>query len=159
MIELDKFDLQILHILQKNNKITLQTLSKMVNLSVPPCQKRIQNLRDYGIITRDTILIDFAKIQSHMVVFSHLRLNKHTKQILSDIIDTITKIDNIIEVHNISGDYDFIIKMIVQDMEHYSQTIFSISKKHPEIMNIKSEFVLKRHKEIPQISVAHMDMS
>ncbi len=100
-------------------------------------------------------MLDFNKIHTHMTVFSHLRLNKHTKRVLSDIIDSITHIDNIVEIHNISGDYDFIIKMIVRDMEHYSQTIFSISEKHAEVMGFKSEFVLKKHKEIAQMPVSY----
>ena len=150
MLNLDRFDIHILKILQQNNKITLQELSKMVNLSVPPCQKRVQNLRNAGVIKQDTILIDFNKITSYTTVFSHIILNRHTKQVLIDITDTLTVIDNIVEVYNISGEYDFIIKMVVRDMSHYSQTIFKITEKHPEIINFRSEFVLKSYKTDPQ---------
>lgn len=153
MLKLDKFDIQILGILQHNNKVTLQELSKMVNLSVPPCQKRVQYLRDNGVIIQDTVVLDLSKIQSHMTVFSHIGLNTHKKQVLDKIVTTLKSIDNITEIHNISGDYDFIIKMVVRDMTHYSETIFKIVENHAEIMNFKSEFVLRNHKSTPQLPV------
>ena len=154
MFTLDKADIQILELLQKDSKMTLQNIADAVNMSIPPCQKRLQKLRENGIITRDTIIIDYNKITNTNIAFTHLKLSKHTEAVLNTLTDELDKIDCIVDVYNISGEYDFLIKLQITNMQHYSDIIYSLTEKVPEIINFNTEFVIKANKRKIQAPVS-----
>lgn len=154
MIALDKTDIEILELLQNDNRLTLQQIAKAIHMSVPPCQKRLQKLRQNGVIRQDCAIVDFTKVSTANIAFTHLKLSNHTATTLRNLEHAFHEIDSIVDAFNISGEYDFLIKIQINNMQHYSDIIYGLTEKIPEIINFNTEFVIKTNKRNIQAPIS-----
>ena len=118
---LDATDKKLLVLLQTDSKKTTKELSLKLNLSVTAVYERIKKLEREGIIKNYVALVDKTKIDKGFVVFCHLKLIQHTKEFLTKFESEVIKLNEVLECHHVSGDYDYILKVLVKDMEEYRE--------------------------------------
>lgn len=123
---LDNIDKKLLALLQGDAKKTTKELSLKLNLSVTAVYERIKKLEKEGIIHRYAALLNRNKIEKGFVVFCHLKLMQHTKEFISQFEKEVVQLDEVLECFHVSGDYDYILKICVKDMQEYRE--FMVTK-------------------------------
>ena len=123
---LDATDKKILSLLQKDSKQTTKQLSLPLNLSVTAVYERIKKLEKEGFIKKYVAVIDKDKINKSFLIFCHIKLLQHSKEYLSNFEKEILKLDEVSECFHVSGDYDYILKIYVEDMQAYRE--FMVTK-------------------------------
>ncbi len=139
---IDETDLNILRILQKNSKFTIKQLANKVNLSASPVFERIKKLEQEGYIKNYIAVLDSEKLNKGFTVFCNVKLKQHDKNIGNQFSEDILSIDEVIECYNISGDYDFLLKVQVKDMKHYQDFVFNKLGSVESIGSTHSSFVM-----------------
>ena len=118
---MDLIDKKLLILLQTDSKKTTKELSLKLNLSVTAVYERIKKLEREGIIDKYVVLVNRSKVDKGFVVFCHIKLIQHTKEFLTKFESEVVKLSEILECHHVSGDYDYILKIAVKDMEAYRE--------------------------------------
>ena len=122
----DAIDTKLLKLLQIDAKQTTKQLSAKLNLSVTAVYERIKKLEREGVIEKQVVLLNRNKIKKGFVVFCHLKLMEHTKEFISDFEKDVVKLNEVLECFHVSGDYDYILKICVENMEEYRE--FMVTK-------------------------------
>ncbi|MGH2667484.1 Lrp/AsnC family transcriptional regulator [Flavobacterium sp.] len=122
----DTIDKNLLKLLQTDSKKTTKELSLKLNLSVTAVYERIKKLEKEGIISNYVALLNRNKIEKGFVVFCHLKLMQHTKEFISQFEKEVVLLNEVLECFHVSGDYDYILKICVKDMEEYRE--FMVTK-------------------------------
>ena len=139
---LDATDKKLLVLLQTDSKKTTKELSLKLNLSVTAVYERIKKLEREGIIKNYVALVDKTKIDKGFVVFCHLKLVQHTKEFLTKFESEVIKLNEVLECHHVSGDYDYILKVLVKDMEAYREFLVTRARrKYRDILFFSSWFI------------------
>ncbi|MFY8181345.1 MAG: Lrp/AsnC family transcriptional regulator [Flavobacterium sp.] len=118
---MDTIDKNLLQLLQEDTKKTTKELSLKLNLSVTAVYERIKKLEREGIIDKYVALLNRNKIDKGFVVFCHIKLIQHSKDFLTKFESEVVKLDEVLECFHVSGDYDYILKICVKDMEEYRE--------------------------------------
>jgi Lrp/AsnC family transcriptional regulator, leucine-responsive regulatory protein len=118
---LDAVDKKLLYLLQSDCKKTTKELSLKLNLSVTAVYERIKKMEREGVIDKYVVLINRTKVEKGFVVFCHLKLIQHTKEFIDKFEKEVCKLHEVLECHHVSGDYDYILKIVVKDMEAYRE--------------------------------------
>ena len=123
---MDATDKKLLILLQTDSKSTTKELSSKLNLSVTAVYERIKKLEREGIISKYVTLLDRNKVNKSFVVFCHIKLIQHNKDLISQFEAEIVKLSEVLECFHVSGDYDYILKICVENMEEYRE--FMVTK-------------------------------
>ena len=123
---MDATDKKLLELLQSDTKKTTAALAVKLNLSVTAVYERIKKLEREGIIDKYVALLNRNKINKGFVVFCHLKLLQHTKEFINQFEKEVVKLNEVLECFHVSGDYDYILKICVKDMEEYRE--FMVTK-------------------------------
>ncbi|WP_371272219.1 Lrp/AsnC family transcriptional regulator [Flavobacterium sp.] len=123
---MDTIDKKLLTLLQQDSKKTTKELSLKLNLSVTAVYERIKKLEREGIIAKYIALLDRTKIDKSFMVFCHIKLVQHTKEFLTKFEQEVIRLEEVLECFHVSGDYDYILKIYVKDMEAYRE--FMVTK-------------------------------
>ncbi|MFT4062350.1 MAG: Lrp/AsnC family transcriptional regulator [Edaphocola sp.] len=115
----DDKDLAILRLLQQNAKMTVREIASAVHLSPTPVHDRIKRMEEQGIISQYAALVDHTKVRKGLMVICYVSLKEHNKQSGSKFIKTILALPEVIECYNISGEFDFMLKVVAEDMDAY----------------------------------------
>ncbi len=141
-MSLDKIDLSILRILQKNALAKLKDISNAINLSVSPTHDRIKRLETEGVIQNYVALIDRKKIELGLVVFCHVTLDKQTKNNFAEFEQIILQFDEVISCSLVSGSFDYYLKVVSKDVETYNKFYQEKLAVLPMVAHINSLFVM-----------------
>ncbi|MDE0534792.1 Lrp/AsnC family transcriptional regulator [Tenacibaculum sp. L6] len=125
-MKLDKIDRKLLELLQVDSKQTTKQLSLHLGLSVTAVYERIKKLEKEDVIKQYVALVNKNKIGKSFLVFCHIRLEKHTKEYIDVFEREINKLEEVTECFHVSGDYDYILKIYVEDMDEYRE--FMVNK-------------------------------
>ncbi|CAI8879660.1 Lrp/AsnC family transcriptional regulator [Chryseobacterium sp. IT-36CA2] len=142
MEQLDNKDLQLLRLLQKNAKLTVKELAKEVNLSTSPVFERVKRLEQDGFVKRYAAVLDAEKLNRGFTVFCQIKLKIHDRSVGYDFVKEILEIEEVAECYNISGDFDFLLKVQVRDMKHYQDFVFNKLGSVDSIGSTHSTFVM-----------------
>ena len=123
---MDAIDKKLLGLLQEDTKKTTKELSMVLNLSVTAVYERIKKLEREGVISKYVAILDKNKVEKAFVVFCHIKLIQHTKDLINTFESEVIKLDEVLECFHVSGDYDYILKVHVKDMDEYRE--FMITK-------------------------------
>jgi Lrp/AsnC family leucine-responsive transcriptional regulator len=148
-MELDKFDLAILAVLQQDARASLQDISARVGLSTTPCWTRIKKMETEGVIQGYTVRIDPAAVGFRETVVVQLTLESHSDEMLEAFGKALAEIPEVLDAYLISGDYDYLIRIAVRDTRDYERLLRERLYRIPGIRHSKSSFVLRRMKESP----------
>jgi Lrp/AsnC family leucine-responsive transcriptional regulator len=146
-MDLDKFDLAILAVLQQDARASLQDISAKVGLSTTPCWTRIKKMENEGVIQGYTVKLDAAAIGFRETVIVQVTLESHTDEMLEAFGKALSEIPEVLEAYLISGDYDYHIRIAVRDTRDYERLLRERLYRIPGIRHSKSSFVLRRLKE------------
>ncbi|MBE4949219.1 MULTISPECIES: Lrp/AsnC family transcriptional regulator [Chryseobacterium] len=142
MEQLDDKDVQLLRLLQKNAKLTVKELAKEVNLSTSPVFERVKRLEQDGFVKRYAAVLDAEKLNRGFTVFCQIKLKIHDRSVGYDFVKEILEIEEVAECYNISGDFDFLLKVQVRDMKHYQDFVFNKLGSVDSIGSTHSTFVM-----------------
>ena len=120
---LDKTDLQILRVLQNNSRLTTKELAAKVNLSPTPVFERVKRLEANGYIKKYVAVLDPAKLNRGFVVFCSVKLRRLNRDIAAEFTRIVREIPEVTECYNISGDYDYLLKIHAPDMKYYQELL------------------------------------
>ena len=152
MEELDNIDRQLLKILGENSNYTIKELAKLVNLSPTPVLQRVRKLESNGYIKKYIALLNPEKFNQGFIVFCNIKLKQHDRQIGHRFVEDILRIEEVVECFNVSGDYDFILKVFAKDMKHYQDFVFNKLGTVESIGSTHSTFVMAEIKNAHNIS-------
>ena len=116
---MDLVDKKILGFLQEDNKQTNKELSSKLGLSVTAVYERVKKLERVGVIKKNVSLLDKSKVNMSFVAFCNIKLVQHSKDYVIQFENEVTKLKEVLECYHISGDYDYLLKVMVEDMEAF----------------------------------------
>jgi Lrp/AsnC family leucine-responsive transcriptional regulator len=125
-MQLDSIDKKLINLLQNDSKQTTKQLSLQLNLSVTAVYERIKKLENQKVIDKYVAIINKNKIEKSFLVFCHLKLIQHSREYVTTFEREIIKLEEVSECFHVSGDFDYILKIYVKDMEEYRN--FMVSK-------------------------------
>lgn len=152
-MNLDLTDKNLLNLLQQDAKQTTKALSLKLNLSVTAVYERIKKLEKEGIIQHYVALLNSNKIDRGFVVFCHLKLIQHTKEFISKFESQVIRLPEVLECHHVSGDYDYILKILVKDMEAYREFLITKLTSLEHIASTYSTFMISEVKKTTVIDL------
>jgi len=118
-MNLDRIDKQLLNYLQEDCKQTNKELSSKLNLSVTAVYERIKKLEREGVIKQHVSLLNKEKVNRGFLVFCQIKLVQHAKEYLTKFEKEVKQLDEVLECFHVSGDYDYLLKVVVKDMPHF----------------------------------------
>lgn len=154
---LDNTDIKILRELQKNGKMTTKELASRVGLSQSPVFERQRKLEQEGFIRGYVALVSPEKTGNNITVWCNIKLKKHAQDMGMDFMDKIVGYDQVLECYNTSGDYDFMIKIMVQNMAEYQDFVLNKLGTIDSIGSLDSIFVLGVVKQTSEIPLKDVD--
>lgn len=140
--QLDKTDLQLLKILQENGRISIKELAQRVHLSPTPVFDRVRRLESTGVIERYTTVLNAAKLGQGFIVFCSVRLRRMGKDIAHDFVKRVKDIPEVAECYNISGEFDYLLKIYAPDMQYYNEFCINVLGTIESLGSIQSSFVM-----------------
>lgn len=141
-VKLDQKDLAILRQLQQNGRMTVKEVADKVNLSTTPVFERIKRLEESGVIKQYAALVDHAKVNKGLMVICYVSLKQHNKTAGAKFIKTINELNEVIECYNISGEFDFMLKVVAESMDDYYNFHVHKLSESENIGNVQSVFVM-----------------
>lgn len=145
--QLDKTDIQILKVLQENARITNKELAAKVHLSTSPVFERLRRLENDGFIQKYTAVLNAEKLGQGFVVFCSVKLRRMNTEIAEDFVSKIKDIPEVTECYNISGEFDYLLKIHAPDMKYYNHFIINVLGKIDSLGSIQSSFVMNEIKQ------------
>lgn len=157
MADLDRTDYKILEQLQIDSNLTNKELAAAIHLSPTPTFERVKRLEREGYIMGYTAVLDPEKLDCGFTAFCFMKMKQHTYENGMKIMDAVQSIPEISECHNISGDYDFLLKIHTRDMKSYQKFILKILGELDCIGSLNSSFVLDEVKNSHSIPLFPKD--
>ena len=144
-IQLDRYDRQILAVLQEDGRISNQDLADRIGLSPSPCLRRVRALEDAGLIRAYRALLDARKLGLSLMALIHISMDRHTPERFSHFEAAVEQIPQVLECLLITGqDADYQLKVVVRDMDAYQELLLNRITRIPGVTGVHSSFVLRR---------------
>lgn len=150
---LDATDKRLLQLLQEDSTQTNKQLGLKLNLSATAVHERIKKLQREGVIEKYVAVLNRNKVQKGFVVFCHLKLVQHTKENVTTFEREVAKLPEVVECYHVSGDYDYILKIYMTDMEEYREFIVTKLTTLHHIGSTHSTFMIGEVKNTNVISL------
>jgi Lrp/AsnC family leucine-responsive transcriptional regulator len=142
MHKIDSIDKQILEILQLNSNQSIKQIAAQLNLTNTPVHERIKKLERSGIIEGYSANVDAKKIGKDLMVYTSVSLKEHTKDYLLNFETKVQSLKEVIECHHVSGEHDYLLKVILKNMDDYRDFLTNKLAKIANIGNVHSSFVV-----------------
>lgn len=153
---LDKIDTQLLAILQKNSNRTTKSIAEELGMSTSPIFERIKKLEKEGYIEKYVAILNNKKIGLKLTVFIGITLQGHTRSYLEKFVKEINNFPEVVECHRVSGNFDYLLKLVVEDIEAYETFIISKLTLLPYLGNVQSLIALSTSKETNEIDLSRV---
>ncbi|MBC9913733.1 Lrp/AsnC family transcriptional regulator [Chitinophaga varians] len=150
-LTLDEKDMGILRLLQQDAKMTIRDIARQLNLSTTPVYERIRKMEQAGVIRQYAAIVDPRKINKGMTVLVYITLKEHNKKNGKKFIQEIVSFQEVTECLNISGEFDFMIKVQVKDMDEYREFYVNKLGELDNLSHTQSIFVISVIKETHQV--------
>jgi Lrp/AsnC family leucine-responsive transcriptional regulator len=144
---LDEVDVEILRLLQENGRMTNADVSRQIGLSPPSILQRIRKLEKSGVIERYQAILGRRELGYSLMVIAHVSLKLHQDKPLDGFVEAVCQVPEVVECLNVSGEFDFMLRILVSDMDAYESLIRERLSAIPEVGRIQSSFVLGIGKE------------
>jgi Lrp/AsnC family transcriptional regulator, leucine-responsive regulatory protein len=143
---LDEIDRQILCLLQENSRIASAQLARQVNLSAPGLQKRLKKLEDSGIIAGYVALVNREALGLDLLCFAQVTLAHHQPEYVGQFCDRVKELPEVLECHHLTGEFDYLLKVIVSNRQHLEKFLFDKITRIPGVDKIRTSIVLSEIK-------------
>lgn len=155
---MDRIDLKILSLLQEDASLSLQQLSEAVHLSSTPCWRRLQKLEQEGFIQRRVALLSPQKLNVGVTVFVSIRTTQHNDQWMHQLSRVIDEIPEIVEFYRMSGDIDYLLRVVVPDVSAYD-AVYKRLVKNIELSGVSSSFAMEQIKCTTALPLSYVAIS
>lgn len=155
-LRLDRIDRRILEHLQDDGRLSNQELAERVALSPSPCLRRVRGLERAGVIRGYAALLDALQVGLGLLAFVTVKLEKRGKMPVDQFTRAVQAWPEVIACFSMTGDMDYLMRVQVEDLEHYSRFIMEKLLKQPGVIDIRTNFVLERIKETTALPLAHL---
>ncbi|MFJ1298731.1 winged helix-turn-helix transcriptional regulator [Pseudomonadota bacterium AL_CKDN230030165-1A_HGKHYDSX7] len=147
MRDLDRTDRKILDILQREGRISITELADQVSLSATPCSERVKRLEREGVITGYHARINPAALGKTLLVFLEIRLSAKSGDVFDKVKQELMYVPEVMECHLVSGDFDYLVKARLSEMNEYRRLLGEILKRLPASAESHSYVVMEEIKE------------
>jgi DNA-binding Lrp family transcriptional regulator len=147
----DKTDIEILKILQQNARVTVKEIAEKVHLSTTPVHERIKRLEQTGVIKQYAALLDHTKVRRGLMVICYVSLKEHNRNAGARFIKAVQALPEVIECYNISGAFDFMLKVVEENMDSYYDFHVNRLSQIENMGNVQSVFVMGIIKQTHQL--------
>lgn len=148
---IDEKDLAILRELQRNGRATVREIAGAIHLSPTPVHERIKRLEQEGVIRQYAALLDHAKVNKGLMVICYVSLKQHDRVAGGKFIQSMQEMQEVIECYNISGEFDFMLKVVAESMESYYDFHVNKLSQVENIGHVQSVFVMGVIKQTHQL--------
>ncbi len=140
--KLDKVDIQILRTLQGNARLTIKELAQSVNLSSTPVFERLKRLENRGYIQKYIAVLNAEKLNQGFVVFCNVKMRQINHAIAAEFTKIVQDIPEVTECYNISGSFDYLLKIHAPDMKYYQEFVLNVLGRIEYLASVESIFVM-----------------
>ena len=144
-MKLDAIDVRILEILQQDAERQVAQIAEQIGLSTTPCWRRIQRLKETGVITRQVALVDARKVNVGVTVFVSVRTSIHTQDWFETFKATVQAIPEVVEFYRMSGDVDYLLRVVVPDIAAYDK-VYKRLISGTQLQDVSSSFAMEELK-------------
>lgn len=145
--ELDSLDRRILSVLQAQGRISFDELGSLVGLSASAALRRVRRLEETGVIAGYAALVRARSVGLNLTAYINVRLEKHSgrskRTPMDDFAAELATWPEVVECASLSGDMDFLLKVLVADMDHYTRFVMDTLLKHPSVQDCRTSFVMR----------------
>ena len=153
---LDRIDRKILEHLQADGRLTNQDLAARVALSPSPCLRRVRALEEAGVVRQYVALVDPLKVGLAMLAYVTVKLEKRGKMPVEQFTRAVQSWPEVIACYSMTGDMDYLMRVQVEDLDHYARFIMEKLLKQPGVIDIRSNFILERVKDTTAVPLGHL---
>lgn len=150
---LDATDIAILKALQQDARLTTKEIALKVNLSSTPVFERVKRMEREGYIKRYVTILDAEKLHKGFVVFCSVKLSPINKKVAEEFCDAIREIPEVTECYNISGHYDYLLKVHAPNMKYYQEFVLNVLGQLPMLGSLESTFVMEEVKHLFGVAI------
>ena len=140
---MDLVDRQMLHILQREGRISNAALAEQLHLSPSPCLRRLRALESSGLITGYRAELDREKLGLGLTLFVELKVEGHSERNAAAISEALAGTPEVISAHIVSGSADFLLEVVVTDLRDYERLLFDTLLNLPNVTDVRSNFALR----------------
>jgi Lrp/AsnC family transcriptional regulator len=152
---MDKLDARILDLLQNDGALTAAEIADRVGLSKAPCWRRIQKLREAGVIRRTVALLDAHALNVGTTVFVMLKTANHSAAWFTRFVQAVRDIPEVTEIHRMSGDVDYLIRIVVPDIDAYD-AVYKRLISAVEFLDVSASFALETIKHTTALPLTYL---
>jgi Lrp/AsnC family leucine-responsive transcriptional regulator len=153
---LDRVDRRILELLQRDGRLTNVELAAKIALSPSPCLRRVRALEEGGVIREYVALVDPARVGLGLLAFANVKLEKGGRLPIDDFLSAVQGWPEVVACYAMTGDTDYLLRVHVEDLEHYSRFMMNRLLKQPGVIDVRSNFVLERIKDTTALPLGHL---
>ena len=139
---LDHVDRKILDLLQTQPGINASAIGEQIGLSQSACWRRIQSLRDQGVIKDQPVKLDREKVGLNLMVFAHVKLTSHGRSNLSAFAEAVSTYPEVLDCYVLLGNVDFLLRIVTADIKAYEQFFFEKLSQLAGIQEVNSSIVM-----------------
>lgn len=152
-MKLDSTDIRLINMLQQDCKRPIKELAAELNLSIAPVHERIKKIERAGLIKRYVAIVDLELINRPLINYCNVSLLQHNSEYFKEFERNIRKMDEVLECYYVSGNFDYLLKVVSANMNEYQDFILNKLSKMEMISNINSHFVMKHVKFKTSVSI------
>jgi Lrp/AsnC family leucine-responsive transcriptional regulator len=146
-VTLDRIDRRIVDALQRDGRLPNNELAAKVSLSPSPCLRRVRSLEEAGVIKRYVALVDPLKVGLQLLAYVSVKLEKKGEMPAGEFSSAVNSWSEVTECYSMTGDVDYLLRVQVRDLDHFSRFLMGKLLKQPGVVDLKSSFALERVKE------------
>jgi Lrp/AsnC family transcriptional regulator len=154
-MKLDAIDIKILDLLQQDAELQVADIAQRVGLSTTPCWRRIQKLKEAGVITRQVALLDARKVNVGVTVFVSVRTSIHSEAWFETFKATVQAIPEVVEFYRMSGDVDYLLRVVVPDIAAYDR-VYKRLIAGTQLHDVSSSFAMEELKLTTALPLAYV---
>lgn len=147
----DSVDYSILKILQQNARATVKEISAQIHLSTTPVHERIKRMEKSGVIKQYATLVDSSSVKKGLMVICYVSLKEHNKVAGTRFVKAILELNEVVECYSISGEFDFLLKVVAENMEAFYQFHINKLSQIENMGHLQSIFVMGTIKQTHQL--------
>jgi DNA-binding Lrp family transcriptional regulator len=155
---MDSFDLKMLVALQEDGRLTNQQLADAVGLSASQCSRRRMRLEEEGVISGYHADLASERLGFNVIAFVHITLATHSPDNAQHFRDLVQRVDDVQEAYSLTGDADYLLKIILRDLKSLSDIVNNVLMPHPSVAHVRSSIVLDRLKATAKLPLRDRKM-
>lgn len=152
---MDKFDKNILSLLQKDSSLSVSDIAAQVGLSTTPCWRRIQSMEKSGVIKSRVVLASAEKLNVSLTVFVMIKTNQHNQAWLDNFTETIEEMPEVMAFYRLSGNIDYLLQMVIPDMKAFDICYKRLITK-VDFSDISSSFAMEELKSTTRLPLDYI---